>query len=62
MLRAVGKEIPTLGDQDFDGGCLAYGEYYNYYGVAEEFDINEDYPEGTLIGRYFTWDRSANGD
>ena len=62
LLRFAGGEIPTLGDELYDGGCLAYGEYYNYYGVAEEFDINEDYPEGTLIGRYFTWDRSANGD
>ena len=60
MLRAVGRELPTLGNELYDGGCLAYGEYYS--GVAEPFDVNEDYPEGTLIGRYFTWDRSAQGD
>jgi len=60
LLRAVGQEIPTLGDELYDGGCLAYGEYYS--AVAEAFDPNEDYPEGTLIGRYFTWDRLANGD
>jgi predicted chitinase len=60
MLRAVGKSIPTLGDELYDGGCLAYGEYYS--DVAEPFEIDEDYPEGTLIGRYFTWERSAKGD
>jgi predicted chitinase len=60
MLRVVGGELPTLGNELYDGGCLAYGEYY--YNVAEPFDINEDYPPGTLIGRYFTWERSANGD
>ena len=60
LLRFAGGEIPTLGDELYDGGCLAYGEYYA--SVAEQFDINEDYPEGTLIGRYFSWDRLANGD
>ena len=30
LLRAVGKEIPGYqeGDEPFDGGTLAYGEYY----------------------------------
>ena len=60
MLRAVGREVPTLGDALYDGGCLAYGEYYA--DVAEAFDVNEDYPAGTLIGRYFSWERSAAGD
>lgn len=60
LLRVVGRELPTLGNELYDGGCLAYGDYY--YNVAEPFDINQDYPLGTLIGRYFTWERSANGD
>ena len=62
LLRVVGREIPTLGNYLYDGGCLSYGQYYWDQGGAEEFDINEDYPEGTLIGRYFTWERSASGD
>ena len=60
MLSAAGREVPTLGDALYDGGCLAYGEYYA--DVAEAFDVNEDYPAGTLIGRYFSWERSAAGD
>lgn len=60
LLRFVGRELPTLGNELYDGGCLAYGEYYA--GVTEAFDINAEYPQGTLIGRYFTWERSANGD
>lgn len=61
MLRAAGQTIPTLGNDLYDGGCLAYGEYYA--DVAEPFDINQEYPPGTLIGRYFDWDRlAANGD
>ncbi len=57
LLRFVGREIPTLGDELYDGGCFAYGQYYDYYGVAEPFDLNQDYPEGTLIGRYLDWGR-----
>jgi len=53
MLRAVGKEIPTLGDPNWDGGTYAYYHYYNNKGVREVFDIRENYPEGTLIGRLY---------
>ena len=60
LLRAAGEEISTLGAELYDGGCLAYGEYYS--SVAEEFDINANYEPGTLIGRYFTWNRLVNGD
>jgi hypothetical protein len=62
LLRAVGKEIPGYqeGDEPYDGGTLAYGEYYA--DVAEPFDESQVYPPGTLIGRYFSWDRLAYGD
>lgn len=60
MLRAAGREIPALGDELYDGGCFAYGEYFA--DVAEAFDINAEYPAGTLIDRHFSWERLANGD
>lgn len=52
MLRRVGKKIPyTSADTRWDGGTLAYGEYYKK--VAEKFNPNKKYPRGTLIGRYY---------
>ena len=66
MLRSVGKVVPYThwGEELWDGGCLAYGNYFWAY--SEPFSIAKalsgEYPKGTLIGRYFTWDRNAWGD
>ncbi len=66
MLRSVGKIVPISfpGGERWDGGRLAYGDYYWNY--SEWFDIQKalrgDYPRGTLIGRYFTWERNSWGD
>jgi len=59
MRRSVGKIVPPSGGALYDGGTLAYGEYFYHW--SEWFDIykalNGLYPHGTLIGRYFDWDR-----
>lgn len=70
MLRSVGKDVPHNNSAEYsggpyDGGCLAYGDYF--YNWSEEFSIDKalsgGYPHGTLIGRYFDWDRYyADGD
>jgi predicted chitinase len=64
MLRAEGREIPGHyeGDEPWDGGVLAYGNYYWDKGVIQDFDIDA-LEEGDLIIRYFDWDRlAAEGD
>lgn len=35
------------------GGTMAYYDYYKKKGVIEDFDINKEYPTGTLIGRKY---------
>ena len=60
MRRSVRKRVPDSGGGVlYDGGTLAYGEYFWNY--SEWFDIHKaltgGYPRGTLIGRYFSKDR-----
>jgi cell wall-associated NlpC family hydrolase len=50
MLRAIGKPLPS-DPVAGTGGTGAYGRYYA--NVAMPFDVNAQYPAGTLIGRYF---------
>lgn len=50
MLRSIGKAVPS---DPWAGRCGtgAYGRYYAK--VAQRFNVNANYPAGTLIGRYF---------
>ena len=50
MLRYVGINLP-YSERGGKGGTQAYYDYYKK--VAEEFDKNKIYPEGTLIGRKY---------
>jgi hypothetical protein len=50
LLRSVGKAIPS-DPWAGRGGTGAYGRYYAK--VAQKFNVNANYPAGTLIGRYF---------
>ena len=50
MLRSINVPLP-YSKRGGTGGTLAYYDYYK--DVAEDFDINKKYPEGTLIGRKY---------
>lgn len=64
--RAVGLEIPTLGNQNFDGGIVAYfgateaapasfprQGYFERHGKLRRFDLEEARRPWTLIGRKY---------
>jgi hypothetical protein len=64
--RAVGLEIPTLGNQNFDGGIVAYfgaadsappsfprEGYFERQGKLRRFDLEEAQRPWTLIGRKY---------
>lgn len=57
MLRRVGKRVATYGNHNFDGGTLAYQEYFR--GFSEPFDLDRalhvaaNERSGVLIGRPF---------
>lgn len=53
MLRKIGREIPTKGNPLYDGGTVAYRDYYKAKGVLQKFVHGKRYPEGTLVGRAF---------
>lgn len=43
MLRSIGKKVP--------GGTIQYGEVYKK--VAQKFEVDHNYPEGTLLLRRY---------
>ncbi len=64
--RAVGLQIPTLGNQDYDGGVVAYfgatdaappdfprQGYFERHGKQRRFDLEEARRPWTLIGRKY---------
>jgi len=64
--RAVGLEIPTLGNENFDGGVVAYfgatdpappifsrQGYFDKHGRQRRFDLEEAQRPWTLVGRKF---------
>ena len=52
ILRYLGKSLPESSPNDeYRGGTAAY---YNYYSsVRRDFDVNTEYPDGTLVGRNY---------
>jgi hypothetical protein len=58
--RANRKVVPTFGDYRYDGGTRAIQLYWSRFLVP--FDRWTVYPRGTLIGRYFSWERLNHGD
>lgn len=52
MLRYVDTELPHSPNGG-TGGTMAYYEYYKTKGVTKKFDLDNKYPEGTLIGRKY---------
>lgn len=61
IIRRVNRKIvPTRGNAWYDGGTLANQDYFGRF--IERFDRWAKYPRGTMLGRYFTWDRVDRGD
>lgn len=57
MLRAVDKKVPTYGNPLYDGGTLAYAEYFRGYSepfnLARALEVAREKRSGVLIGRPF---------
>jgi predicted chitinase len=47
--RHARKDIPTAGDDRFDGGTVACWAYWNRF--MSKFDIRTNYPHGTIVFR-----------
>lgn len=56
-LRAVGKRIPTYGNPLYDGGTMAYLEYFRGYtepfNLSRALSVAREKRSGVLIGRPF---------
>jgi hypothetical protein len=61
LIRRVNRKIvPTFGDPRNDGGTRANQLYFARF--IEPFARWAVYPRGTMVGRYFSWMRLAQGD
>ncbi len=61
IIRRVNRKVvPTSGDSRYDGGTLACQRFWA--GYIEKFNRWAKYPRGTMLGRYFSWDRVERGD
>lgn len=54
MRRSVGLPIPRIGVDPYAGGTGGWGRWIDEHADrSEKFDINKQYPRGTMIFRYF---------